>query len=234
MSAKKIKDEADLLKHAFEFIIPKFNEAHGIMVAMLDFPVSQQVRFADLGCGFGGLSQALLMNFPLATVFGIDIKAELVGSARKTLKKFDSRFVGFERNLTALSWVEGLAPLDAVLSSFTLDYMTFQEHERIVSDAFGLLNPLGRWISCEFYQSHDARVNRVFHDLEIQYVQNSLRAGHLSPEQIDRIAQSQLLRGQHYVCGLDSKVEWLKKAGFQNVEVPWRFLNLAVVSGVKP
>jgi ubiquinone/menaquinone biosynthesis C-methylase UbiE len=234
MSAKKNKDEIGLLKHAYEFLIPKFHEAHGIMTALLDFQATREVRFVDLGCGFGDLSKALLMNFLRATVFGIDNKAELIASARASLSEFDSRFIGFERDMTTVSWVEGLAPLDAVVSSFTLDYLTFPQHEKIVAEAFELLSPMGRWISCEFYQSHDPRVNRVFHDLEIQFVQNSVRAGHLSHDQIDRIAKSLLLRKQHYVCGLDSKIEWMKKAGFQNVDVPWRFLNLAVVSGVKP
>jgi trans-aconitate methyltransferase len=222
------------LKHAYEFLIPKFHEAHGIMLSLLDFPESREIRCVDLGCGFGDLSKGLLTNFPLATVFGIDNKREIIASARTALTEFDGRFIGFDRDITTVSWVEGLAPLDAVVSSFTLDFMTFQQHENIVTEAFELLNPMGRWISCEFYQSPDPRVNRVFHDLEIQFVKNSVRAGHLDHQQIDRIANSQLLRKQHYVSGLDSKIEWLKKAGFQNVDVPWRFLNLAVVSGVKP
>jgi len=233
MKTDRTTEELALLEHALEFLIPKFRESHEIIVSMLDFPRSQELRFADLGSGFGELSKRLLLHFPAALVFGIDDKRAIMEKTRASLKEFDGRFIGFERNLQNISWTEGLAPLDAVASSFTLDYLPEQEHQRIISDAYHVLNPLGRWVSCEFYQATDARVNRIFHDLEIQYVQNSMQKGELTREQVDRLSRSTLLRQKHHVCRLDEKMDWLRQAGFKNVDVPWRFLNLAVVSGVK-
>jgi tRNA (cmo5U34)-methyltransferase len=233
MNKKTKIDEITLLKNTFEFVMPKFHEAHEIMLAMLDFPRSSELRIADLGCGFGELSKKILMNFPVATVFGIDDKSEMLARAHDTLEGFDNRFLGFERNLENIAWAEGLMPLDAVVSSFTLDYLPEDLHRKIVMDAYELLGPLGRWISCEFYEAQDTRVNRIFHDLEIQFVQNSVQRGQLSHEQIEQLSRSTLLRQKHHTCRLDTKMDWLKMAGFKNVDVPWRFLNLAVVSGVK-
>lgn len=226
-------DEIDLLENLFEYIVPKYREAHDIMVSMLDFPASQPVRIADLGCGFGELSGRILHVYRSAQVFGLDRNSSILQRARKKLEEFGDLFIPFERDLNKESFCEGLYPLDAMVSSFALDYLPAERHRQLLSEAFSLLNPQGRWISCEFFRAVDKRVNRVFHDLEIQFIQNALKAGSITSEQIDQLAQSEILRNDHHICTVDAKVEWLRAAGFDRIEVPWRFLNIAVISGVR-
>ena len=226
-------DEIQLLENLFQYIIPKYKEAHDIMVSMLDFEQTQEVRVADLGCGFGELTQRVMETFPLGVVFALDNQPRLLQRMREKFGDYSDQLVLFERDLNNNAWMHEMEHLNAIVSSFTLDYVTQERHKQIIKEAYGLLDKSGRWVSCEFFRSQDTRVNRVFHDLEMTFIQNAIRNGEVSMEQIDHLSQSFILRQEHHVCTVDEKRQWLQEAGFTSIEVPWRFLNLAVISAVK-
>jgi tRNA (cmo5U34)-methyltransferase len=226
-------EEIQLLEDLYRFIIPKYEEAHGIMVSMLDYPHDREIRVADLGCGFGGLTQKIIEAFPVSAIFCLDANLQILQRMREKLSDCSDQLVIFHRNLESDVWTQDMTHLNAVVSSFTLDYLTPERRKQVVAEAFQLLEPAGRWISCEFYRSPDARVNRIFHDLEIRLIQNALKQGEVTAEQIDQLSTSSILRQQHHIITVDEKKQWLAEAGFKQIDVPWRFLNLAVISGVK-
>lgn len=233
MNSQTKHDDIDLLQKLFSFIIPKYHEAHDIMTSMLDFETSQEIRIADLGCGFGDLTRRIIDAFPFCIVFGIDNQDIILERTRERHRESLDQLVLYERDLNNAAWMHDISHLNAVVSSFALDYLTEKRHREIIHEASDLLEPSGRWISCEFFRSEDSRINRVFHDLEMAFIQNALKNGDVSAEQIDQLGSSTILRQDHYIVTVDDKIKWLKSAGFKNVDVPWRFLNLAVVSGVK-
>ncbi len=227
-------EEIDLIDEVFASVIPKFHEAHDIMVSLLDFPQTQKVRIADLGSGFGAFSNRIFNVLPSATLFAVDRSKDILERTRKRLPNdVTDQYIPFLRDLNDKAWMHELDSLDAVLSSFTLDFLTLDRHEELIHEAYHLLNPQGRWISCEFFRTEDNRINRVFHEIEIRYVQNEIKAGNVDKDQIDRMAKSNLLRQQHHVCTVGEKMAWMKKAGYRQIEIPWKFLNLAVISGIK-
>ena len=226
-------DEIQLLEGLYQFIIPKYKEAHDIMASMLDFEQSRQIRVADLGCGFGDLTTRIMDTFPLSVVFGIDNQPKILERTREKLRESLDQLFLYERDLMNNAWMHEIEHLDAVVSSFTLDCLSEERHQAILKETFNLLSSGGRWVSCEFFRSNDSRVNRVFHDLEMTFIQSALRNGEVTEEQIEQLGTSSILRQEHHIVTVDDKVRWLQNAGFQNVEVPWRFLNLAIVSGVR-
>jgi len=234
MTDKKDRlDEISLLEELYQFIIPKYKETHDIMASMLDFEQSQQIRVADLGCGFGDLTRRIIDTFPLGVVFGIDNQPQILQRTRDILRESLDQVILYQRDLNNDAWMNEIEHLDAVVSSFTLDYLPEKRHKIILKESFNVLNPGGRWISCEFFRSEDNRVNRVFHDLEMTFIRSALQNGDVTEEQIAQLGQSTILRQDHNIVTVDEKVEWLKSAGFKYIEVPWRFLNLAVISGVR-
>lgn len=226
-------EQISLLENVYEFIIPKYREAHDLMVSMLDFSTANELRVVDLGSGLGGLSRQVFATFPRATIFGIDNNEQILRRGREKLLNFKQQFLPFHRDLNQPSWSEDLESIDAVISSFTLDYLPLERHKQLVQEAFNILNPLGRWVSCEFFKAQDSRINRVFHEIEIQLVRKAMKNGEVSQKQIDQLSQSTVLRQQHHVCTLDTKIEWMRIAGFDKIEVPWKFLNLAIISAVR-
>lgn len=227
------QNEIDLIENVFGLIIPKFREAHDIMVSMLDFNNNEEIRVADLGCGFGDLSSRMFEVFPQAVIFGVDYHSGLLARAKARFADYADQFVPIVSDLNHLSWSENLSALHAVISSFTLDYLPAGRHQDVITRAFEILDSGGRWVSCEFFRANDSRINRVFHDIEIMLVQNAIKNGQVSAEQIEQLSASTLLRQKHHVCTIEEKIDWLKNNGFKKVEIPWRFLNIAIISAVR-
>ena len=227
------ENELVLLRDTFAHIIPKYNEINDIIVSMLDFTPSRPVRIVDLGCGFGELSRRLLSALPAAVVFGLDVHQGVLQIAKSSLSEYEDRFLPFVRDLNGDGWSEGLASLDGVVSAFALDFTTHTRHRELIRQAYHLLKPGGRWVTGEFFQSRDPWINRLFHDMEVRFVKNSLKDGLVNESQIDRLSESTLFRGPHYICEIDEKIGWLRQTGFEKIDVPWRFLNLAIISGVR-
>ncbi|HPG41996.1 MAG TPA: methyltransferase domain-containing protein [bacterium] len=227
------QNEIDLIGDVFSFIIPKYREAHDIMVSMLDFNNSAEIRVADLGCGFGDLSGRVFEVFPQAVIFGVDRHPEILTRVKTRFAGYANQFVPVDGDLNHLSWSTNLSALQAVISSFTLDYLPAKQQKDVIARAFEILESGGRWVSCEFFRAGDTRINRVFHDIEIMLVQNAIKNGQVTGEQIEQLSGSSLLRQEHHVCKIEEKIDWLKQAGFRNIEVPWRFLNIAIISAVR-
>ncbi len=227
-------DELDLLDRLYEYIVPKYREANDMIVAMLDFSPDRQVRIADLGSGFGELSRRMLELLKASTVFGVDREQDLLDRARQKCQDVGDRFVPIHQDLNKTDWTQDLGSMDAIVSAFTLDYVSLERHQEVLQESFAVLNSKGRWVSCEFFKADDPRINQVFHNVEVQTVQNELKRGAIEREEIDRLSQSTLLRQDHHITTIDNKVEWLRGIGFEYIAVPWKFLNLAIISAVKP
>ncbi len=226
-------EEIRLLEDLFPNIVPKYREVHDIMTSMLDFEKSQQIRVVDLGCGFGDLTRRIIDAFPLSVVFGIDNQSAILERTREKFQDSLDQVVFYQRDLNNSAWMNGLDYLHAVVSSFALDYLPEERHKAIVEEVHEKLEPGGRWVSCEFFRSEDNRINRIFHDLEISFIQRAMKEGQVNGEQLEQLGKSTILRQQHHICTVDDKVSWLKQAGYIYVDVPWRFLNLAVITGVR-
>ncbi|RPI00396.1 MAG: methyltransferase domain-containing protein [Calditrichaeota bacterium] len=226
-------EELSLLEELYPFIIPKYREVHDIMSSLIDGNSKSELRIVDLGCGFGDLAQRIIDSFPQSTIFTIDREESILRRMREKRSGIADRLVLFHRDLNSDVWMNDIAQLNAVVSSFTLDYLTPQRRKEVVRECHGLLEPGGRWVSCEFYRAEDNKINRIFHDLEINFIQTALADGHITTEQIDLLSSSTILRQPHHVVSVDEMMEWMHVAGFRHIETPWRFLNLIVFSGVK-
>ncbi len=226
-------EEINLLENVYEFIIPKYHEINDMIVSLLDFDPKKELRIADLGSGLGALSDKALDAFPLSTVFGIDSNKDILHRSHERLLAFKDQYVPLLSDLETPDWTGQVENVNAVVSSFTLDFLPLDRHRDILKEAFDLLLPNGRFISCEFFKAEDNLINRIFHDMEIRFVPRAMKEGRVDQEQINQLSQISFLKKTHHVCTLDSKIEWLRMAGFEKIEIPWKFLNLAIVSAVR-
>lgn len=230
---KSFTDDINLLENVYEHIIPKYHEINDMIVSLLDFNPDQQIKVVDFGVGLGSLAQKIFQIFPLATIIGVDSHQDILQRSHERLLQYRDQYVPLHADLEDSSWVNQVGEINAAVSAFTLDYLPIEKHHQLVDDTFELLLPHGRFVTCEFFKSDDNLINRIFHDVEIKFVHKAMKEGIVNQEQIEQISQISFLKQPHHVCTLETKIDWLRMAGFEKIEVPWKFLNLAIVSAVR-
>ncbi len=168
-------------------------------------------RVLDLGTGDGRLLALLLSDRPGMSGVGVDFSALMLGSARE-------RFAGEERiELIEHDLSEPLPPLgrfDAVVSSFVIHHLEHERKRSLYREVFDLLEPGGVFANFEHVASPTPRLHAAFFAAigePVEYEDPS-----------DRLLD------------VETQLRWLREIGFDDVDCHWKWLEMALLVGVKP
>src|SRR3989304_9620499 len=118
--------EAQIYDDVIKRRVPLYNEIQTLMASLLPFSKKEYLRVLDLGCGTGGTSVALLKEFPLARVTGIDSSPAMLevasGKVKQTTWRIDFLCQDIKDPLPQCE--DGF---DAILSAFSLHYLNEEE-----------------------------------------------------------------------------------------------------------
>ena len=142
---------------------------------------------------------------------GLDF-SELMLAAARTRFAADSGIEIVEHNL-----VEPLPPLgafDAVVSSMAIHHLEHERKRSLYAEVFHRLEPGGIFANFEHVASPTQRLHHAF----FEEIDEPLE--HEDPS--DRVVD------------VESQLVWLRKIGFQDVDRYWKWLEMALLIGVKP
>lgn len=194
------------LSRADEF--PHRLEGEGVLLEHV--PCASR-RILDLGTGSGRLLALLLVDCPEAHGVGLDFSDLMLGEAR-------ARFAGDERiELIEHDLDEPLPPLghfDAVVSSFAIHHLEHERKRSLYSEAFGLLQPGGVFANFEHVASPTWRLHEAFFAAIDEPIENE--------DPSDRLLD------------VETQLDWLRELGFDDVDCYWKWLEMALLIGIKP
>jgi tRNA (cmo5U34)-methyltransferase len=168
-------------------------------------------RILDLGTGDGRLLALLGADRPQMRGVGLDFSELMLEAARQ-------RFAGDERiELVAHDLAEPLPVLgrfDAVVSSFAIHHLEHPRKRALYAEAFAALEPGGVFVNFEHVASPTARLHLAF------YAAIDEPLEHEDPS--DRLLD------------VETQLRWLRELGFDDVDCSWKWLEMALLVGVKP
>ncbi len=168
-------------------------------------------RILDLGTGDGRLLALLRCDRPDALGVGLDVSDLMLEAAR-------TRFAGDRRiKLIKHDLAEPLAALggfDAVVSSFAIHHLEHGRKRSLYGEALDLLEPGGVFANLEHVASPTPRLHSAF-----------IAAIGETPEEED--PSDRLL-------DVETQLGWLREYGFEDVDCHWKWLEMALLVGVKP
>jgi len=206
-----------------ERCVPRYREMIWALLTYL--PKQLEVsRILELGCGTGNLSSVLAQRFPQAEITMVDISSEMLENCRQRLGQ-DSRFTFRVADLNNLDF--DAASFDLVTSSIAIHHINsaakaalFQRvHSWLREDGVFAYSDQFAGATTELYQTH----------LEF-WRSEALKLGATDD---DWNVWMQHQDDADFHDPLIDQIDWLRAAGFQNVDCPWRFLLWTVVLAQK-
>jgi tRNA (cmo5U34)-methyltransferase len=178
---------------------------------LLDHVPRDARRILDLGAGDGRLLAMLRIDRPHVRGVALDLSELMLEAARK-------RFAGDERvELVRHDLAEPLPAIgrfDAVVSSMAIHHLEHERKRSLYGEIFDVLEPGGVFANFEHVASPTHRLHLAF------YAAIGEPLEHEDPS--DRLLD------------VESQLAWLRQVGFDDVDCYWKWLEMALLIGVKP
>jgi SAM-dependent methyltransferase len=168
-------------------------------------------RVLDLGTGDGRLLALLKRDRPNLTGVGVDLSELMLDAARKRFEG-DRRVELIQHDLAEP--LPALGRFDAVVSSFAIHHLEHDRKRSLYGEIFDLLVSGGVFANFEHVASASHRLHLAFFAAIDEPIE------HEDPS--DRLLD------------VHTQLEWLRELGFDDVDCYWKWLEMALLVGVRP
>ncbi len=199
--------------HALDYLqradsIPHRTEGERVL---LDHVPATVERILDLGTGDGRLLALLKLDRPNALGIAVDFSPTMLDAARQRFAEVPTVEVvehDFDQPLPELG------SFDAIVSSFAIHHCTHERKRSLYQEIFSHLKPGGIFCNLE----HVASPTEELHD-------HFLHAIGYTRETEDPANQ---------LLDIATQLQWFREIGFTRVDCYWKWLELALLIGVRP
>ncbi len=188
--------------------IPHRTEAEAVLLEQIPKSVK---RILDLGTGDGRLLALVKIDRPQVKSVAIDFSPTMLEAA-KTRFAGDATVELIAHNLDEP--LPNIGSFDAVVSSFAIHHLTHERKRSLYTEIFHLLEPGGIFCNLEHVASSTPALHERF--------RQALGIGDEPEDPSNKLLD------------VETQLVWLREIGFTDVDCYWKWLELALLVGVKP
>ena len=225
---------ADLATSYFdrrEILVPLLDVQEQLIRQLLSRHAQEIGRFLDVGSGDGAMSELVLSSQPSSEAVLVDNSPPMLEHANVRLAGWRGRWQALRRDLCDPSWLEDLppGPYDAAVSGLAIHHLPDERKRALFAELFALLRPGGIFVNMD-YVLIDGPLRGLFDE---QMRANALRherelGGSRCAEEVD------IDDDDDRPASAQDQVRWLRDAGFEQVEVQFKWAEAAVLGAIKP
>lgn len=188
--------------------LPHRTEGEAVLLEHVPQPAQ---RILDLGTGDGRLLALLKLDRSDVNGVAVDVSPIMLEAVQQRFAE-DAKVKIVEHNLE--NPLPPLGTFDGVVSSFAIHHLAHPRKRSLYQEVFEILEPGGIFCNLEHVASPTAKLHKQF-----------LQALDIALEDDD--PSNQLL-------DVETQLSWLREIGFEDVDCYWKWLEMALLIGVKP
>jgi SAM-dependent methyltransferase len=198
---------------------------------LLPFTHHDAFTFLDLGAGTGAASRAVLAEFPRANAILADFSAQMMAAGEDALAAFAGRYRYVEFDMVSADWPADVpVPLDAVVSTLSIHHLRDARKRTIFREIRQRLKPGGWYINYDPVRAPDPSLEAIWQRVNDVYdPRGPYNRAHRTAEE-----QARYENHVRYMIPLAPQLEWLREAGFVNIDVFWKRLEWVIYGGANP
>lgn len=218
------QEVADVFDDMLVRSIPFYEEVHRIILDMVDKLVPENGLVYDLGCSTGTTIELIdKSNQDKELSFiGIDLSEPMVEKARQKLTGMNNVEL-LASDLTKYEFESA----DFVIMNYTLQFIDKFERAKLLSKICRALKPGGILFMAEKINCEHESLHEIFTDL---YYDFKRRNGY---SELEISQKREALENVLTPLTPTAQIELMKYAGFDSVDMPFRWYNFASFVGVK-
>ena len=199
---------------------------------LLPFSPDEAFTFVDLGAGTGAASRAILAEYPRATAILADYSRQMMAEGEHSLAQFAGRYRYVELDMSTSEWPDGELPLplDAAVSALSIHHLPDARKQAMFREIRQRLRAGGWYINYDPVRAPDDTLESIWLRVNDRYdPEGPYKRAHRTP-------QEQLRYENHirYMIPLAPQLEWLREAGFVDIDVFWKRLDWVIYGGRNP
>ena len=225
---------ANSVQHAFDLaaedydrtrrrLVPGFDDFYRAAIDLIRFPHDSRLKVLDLGAGTGLLAAFIAYSFPQARITMVDISSEMLERARVRFELGGERF-RFEVSDYGVDPIQ--EKYDAVVSALSIHHLSDDQKRSLFDRIHGALNDGGVFVNAEQFRGATPERDRFHHERWITRVRE------LGMDDRDLAAALDRMKFDR-AATLEDQLEWLREAGFRDIDCAYKNLIFAVYCGIK-
>lgn len=188
--------------------LPHQEEIKQVLIELIPTGVK---KVLDLGTGNGRLLDLVKIKNPEAKCIGLDFSKPMLKLAKQRFKK-DINIKIIEHDLQLP--LPDLGTFDLIISGLAIHHLTQQRKKQLYQEIFNILKS-----KCMFFNLDQVALStKELHYKFLSYVG-------LTPDTDDH---------RNLLLDVETQLEWLRQIGFIDVDCYWKWLEVALLVGIKP
>lgn len=204
-------------------LVPGFDDFYRTAIDLIRFPRDRTIKVLDLGAGTGLMTAFIAYSFPNAQIVMVDISNEMLARARERFELGGARF-RFEVADYGVDPIQ--EKYDAVVSALSIHHLSDEQKRALFGRIYGALNPGGVFVNAEQFRCATPERHQFHHERWVR------RARELGADERDLGAALERMKFDR-AATLEEQLEWMREAGFRDIDCAYKNLIFAVYCGVK-
>ena len=204
-------------------LVPGFDDFYRAAIDLIRFPRESPIKVLDLGAGTGLMAAFIAYSFPNARITMVDISNEMLERARAHFELAGERF-RFEVSDYGVDRIQ--EKYDAVVSALSIHHLSDEQKRSLFDRIHGALNDGGVFVNAEQFRCATPERHQFHHERWVTRVRE------LGVDDRDLSAALERMKFDR-AATLEDQLEWMRAAGFRDIDCAYKNLIFAVYCGLK-